>query len=264
MVARPPAADKTEAELAELTFVQWLDYYLAHKSFEVQRKFLLSDEHYCLLLDYVTSKIDGIAEFGRQRQLETKRQQWLYHHMGDNTYQYSMAEYKGASVAELDKGPVLVTFKEPARKKGDKRKRRKADSATATTQGLHRLCVPFSYIERVVHYCHTGALASSMHTGQLSTWDKLSAAYHGINRTIVRMYVKKCATCQQHQTRATQGGAGAYHGQDAVRARGHRPHRLRAKPSHGYQYILHAVDHFSKFHWAWALQDKRRPPWPTT
>ena len=29
------------------------------------------------------------------------------------------------------------------------------------------------------------------------------------------------------------------------------------KPSCGFHYILHAVDHFSKYHWAWALPDKR-------
>ena len=29
------------------------------------------------------------------------------------------------------------------------------------------------------------------------------------------------------------------------------------KPSHGFRYILHVVDHYCKYHWAWALPDKR-------
>ena len=29
------------------------------------------------------------------------------------------------------------------------------------------------------------------------------------------------------------------------------------KPSHGYHYILHCVDHCSKFHWAWPLKNKQ-------
>jgi hypothetical protein len=257
VVVRPPAADKTGAQLAELTFSQWLDYYLAHPSFKNQRGYLLSDEHYCLLLDFVTSKIDGIAEFSRQRELDSRQQQWLYHHMGDNTYQYSMAEYKGASVAELDKGPLLVTFKEPAGKKGAKRKRRKADSDTARTQGLQRICVPYTYIERVVHYCHTGGLASSMHTGQLTTWDKLSALYHGINRTIVRMFVKKCAICQQSVKRVHKAALVPITAKKLFERVVIDLIDFTNKPSHGYHYILHVMDHFSKFHWAWALQDKR-------
>lgn len=32
-------------------------------------------------------------------------------------------------------------------------------------------------VERVIHLCHTGALGSTMHLGQLATWDRLSADY---------------------------------------------------------------------------------------
>jgi hypothetical protein len=257
VVARPPAANKTQAELAELTFAQWLDYYLAHPSFVKKRKYLLSDEHYCLLLDFVTSKLDSIAEFVRKRRLDDRQQSWLYHHTGDNTYQYSMAEYKGASVAELDKGPVLVTFKEPARKKGAKRVRRKPGSTTAMTQGLLCICVPYSYIERVVHYCHTGGLASSMHTEQLMTWGKLNEAYHGINRAIVRMFVKKCATCQQRPQRVHKAALVPITARSLFERVVIDLIDFSSRPSHGYRYNLHAVDHFSKFHWAWAIQDKR-------
>jgi hypothetical protein len=58
--------------------------YFIHQSFRGQRKYLLSDEHYCLLLDVVTSDIDSIAELTRQRQLDSRQQQCLYHTMGDN------------------------------------------------------------------------------------------------------------------------------------------------------------------------------------
>ena len=257
VVVRPPAADRTEAELGQLTFAQWLDYYLAHPSFKNQRKYLLSDQQYCLLLDYVTSDIDSIAEFAWQRELDSQQQAWLYHHMSDDTYDYSIAEYKGASVAELDKGPVLVTFKEPADKKGAKRKRRRADSGTARTQGLRRVCVPHTYIERVVHYCHTGGLAGSMHTGQLKTWDKLSALYHGINRTIVRMFVKKCPTCQQQQRRVHKAALVPNTARSLFERVVIDLIDFTNTPSCGYRYILHAVDHFSKYHWAWAMLDKR-------
>ena len=257
VVVRPPAADKTEAELADLTFSQWLDYYLVHPSFKGKRKHLLSDENYCLLLDWVTSGVDSIAEFGRQRQLDPQQVQWLYHHIGDNTYQYSVAEYKGASVAELDKGPVLVTFLEPTRKKGGKHKRRAPGSTTATTQGLQRVCVPYSYIERVLHFCHTGSLASSMHIGQVAMWGKLSSAYFGISRELVRAYVRKCATYQQTPKRLNKAALVTISAKTMFERVVIDLIDFNNKPSHGFKYILHAVDHFSKFHWAWALQDKR-------
>ena len=117
---------------------------------------MLSDEQYVLPLDFVTSKILSAAEFVRLRGLDEKQLLWLYHHTADATFQYSVQEYRGVTVAEMDKGPVLVTFREPARKRGDKKKRRKVNSSTAKTQGMQRVCIPFSYIERAVHHCHTG------------------------------------------------------------------------------------------------------------
>ena len=152
----PPPADKTEDELKQLTFAQWLEYFLSHPAYKVERGYMLSDEQYVLLLDFVTSEILSAAEFVRLRGLDEKQLLWLYHHTADATFQYSVQEYRGVTVAEMDKGPVLVTFREPARKRGDKKKRRKVDSSTAKTQGMQRVCIPFSYIERAVHHCHTG------------------------------------------------------------------------------------------------------------
>jgi hypothetical protein len=122
---------------------------------------------------------------------------------------------------------------------------------------MQRICVPYSYIERVVHHCHTGALGSSMHTGQVSTWDKVNATYAGISRDIVRMFVKKCAVCQQHAKRVHKAALVPITAKTLFERVVIDLIDFSNSPSHGYHYILHAVDHYSKFHWAWALQDKR-------
>ena len=188
--------------------------------------------------------------------MDEKQLLWLYHHTADATFQYSVQEYRGATVAEMDKGPVLVTFREPARKRGDKKKRRKVDSSTAKTLGMQRVCIPFSYIERAVHHCHTGGLGGTNHTGQVLTWGKVNDTYTGISREIVRKFVQKCPVCQQKVTRVHKAALIPITAKTLFERVQVDLIDFTRKPSCGYHYILQAVDHYSKFHWAWALKNK--------
>ena len=76
-VARPPSADRSVPELAQMTFSQWLDYHLAHPAFASKRKYLFSDEEYLCLLDLCVSGM-RISEFVAARQLDDKQASWLY------------------------------------------------------------------------------------------------------------------------------------------------------------------------------------------
>lgn len=96
---------------------------------------------------------------------------------------------------------MLVCFKQPPTRKGGKMKRRRPDSATPTTFGLMRRCVPYSHVERVVDHCHAGDLGRSLHRGQVATANKLSSSFDGIKRKLVRKYVKRCKVCSQQQVR---------------------------------------------------------------
>jgi transposase InsO family protein len=248
--------DRTEAELQQLTFEQYLDYLLVHPDFEGERRHMLSDERYCLLLGFLTSAHKRVTDYGREKELDEAQVSWLQHAMGDNTYKYVVAEYTGASVSELDKGPVLVCFKEPRLAEGAKDCRRKASSTTPLTEGLARRCVPHSQIKQVLTHVHSGALGSSMHLGQKTSWERFSLLYDGVSRELVRTFVKKCPTCQQTSLRV--------HKAPLVRITAKTLFErvvidlidFERKPSCGFRYIYHAVDHYSKFHWAWAMPDK--------
>ena len=257
IVARDVAADRMPAELAQFTFTQWLDHYRTHPSFASQRRYMLSDERYVLLLNYVTSTHKRVVDYARAEQLNQQQEAWLHHALGENTYKYQLMEYKGKTVSDIDKGAVLVCFKEPAIRLGGKVCRRKPHSRTPMTVGLSRRCVPYSQIELVLDYCHTGALAKTMHFGQKSMWDRLSAEFDGISRQIVRMYVKKCLTCEQRQVRTHKAALVPITAKTLFERIVIDLIDFTLKPSHGYHYIFHAVDHCSKFHWAWAMQDKR-------
>ena len=177
--------------------------------------------------------------------------------MGDNTYKYSLMEYKGKKVSDWDKGAVLVCFKEPAKHAGGKERRRNPTSGTPMTKGLSRRCVPYSQIEQVLELCHAGELSSSLHRGQLSTWDWLRERYDGISRYLVRMFVKKCPTCQQHSVRQHKAPLMPITSKTLYERLVIDLIDFTLKPSHGYKYILHCVDHYSKFHWAWPIKNKK-------
>ena len=161
---------------------------------ERERSYLISDEKYCLLLSYAmvqhhTCKVDYI----QQNQLNREQRGFLYHATGDNTYRYQLMQYTPGPVADIDLGAVLWCFKKPAKKAGGKSVRKKPADDTPTTTNLGRRCVPYSQIEAVLAYGHTGGLGGTMHYGQKTMWQRVNREFKGISRTIVRTYVKKCA-----------------------------------------------------------------------
>ena len=251
-----PSADITDDELQRLTFREWLDYYLGHPKYERQRAYMFTDEQYCRMLGYVTGKQQRVVDYKGALNLDKTITDWLYRQHNENTYQYAVMEYTGSGPADIDKGPVLVCFKEPALDKGGKSQRRKRASTTPTTANLTRRCVPFSQIELVLQHAHTGHLDETMHYGQGATWDRLNAEFDGVTRNIVRAYVSKCAICQQKQTRTYKAVLVPILSETQCERVVFDLIDFSTKPSHGYKYILHAVDHFSKFHWAWAITDK--------
>ena len=88
--------------------------------------------------------------------------------------------------------------------------------------------------------------------------------YDGISREIVRQYVKKCATCQQHAVRQHRAPLMPITAKKLNERLVIDLIDYRNKPSHGYKFVLHCVDHYSKFHWAWPLKNRSRRPWPST
>ena len=256
IIARPPVQDKTAEQLHELTFIQYLDYFLVHAEFAAERRYMISDERYCHLLGFITSSHKHVSDYGREKELDDAHVASLQHALCENTFKYQVAEFAGASVSDIEKGTVLVCFREPRLAAGDKDKRRAANSPTRCTQGMARTCVPYSMIDRVLTHVHAGELGRTMHLGQQATWERFNALYDGVSRDLVRMFVKKCKECSSTQRRV--------HKAPLVRITARTLFErvvidlidFERKPSHGFHYIFHAMDHFSKFHWAWAMVDK--------
>ena len=96
-----------------LTFREYLDYFLSHPAFAGPRRYLLSDEQYTHLLKIqVTDK--KVVEYVEENELDKEWASWLWHAMGADTYDYRMMEWRGKTAMDIDKGPELVCFKEPA------------------------------------------------------------------------------------------------------------------------------------------------------
>jgi hypothetical protein len=247
VVREPPKAEKSEAELAEMTFDQWLNYFLSHPSFAGKRKYLLSDDRYACLLNLCVSQ-QRIPEFITERKLDNTWGKWLYHAMAQDTYKYILMEYAGRSALEIDKGAVLVCFKETG--EGDRYNRRPAKSTAPLTIGQMRRCIPFSQIAMVLEYCHTGGLKTAHH-GQDTTWQRCVKEFDCISRELVRMYVKKCAVCQQKQPRTHKAALVPILSKNLYERIVIDLIDYTRKPSRGFHYVLHAMDHFCKNHWAW-------------
>jgi hypothetical protein len=200
-----PADDKSKAQLDQLTFHEWLDYFCRHPSFKRQRSFLYSDEQYTVLMALMV-KGGKVKQFVNSNAQElvgewtaTEWSNWLWHVTAADTFKWQLCEYRGKTVADITKGPVLVCFKEPSPKdtNGTNFIRRPSKMNTPLTRGMLRRCVPFSQIEMVLEFCHQGGLGKTMHYGQDRTHKRVVQWYDGISRDMVRIYVSKCPTCQQ-------------------------------------------------------------------
>ena len=256
IIVRPPVDDKTDDELKQLTFIQYLDYFLVHRQFASERRYMISDERYCHLLGFITSSHKHVSDYGREKELDEAQVAALQHALCENTFKYQLAEYAGASVSDIEKGTVLVCFREPRLAAGEKDKRPSASSSTECSRGMARTCVPYSMINRVLTHVHAGELGRTMHLGQQATWERFNSLYDGVSRELVRMFVKKCKACSSTVKRV--------HKAPLVRITARTLFErvvidlidFERKPSHGFRYIFHAMDHFSKYHWAWAMVDK--------
>ena len=164
---------------------------------EKKRSHLLSDERYCLLLDFCI-KAKTVGELWSGRKLDPATKKWLYHATSRETYKYIPMEYKGQQVSEMDKGAVLVCFKEPdpLSVRGDAFVSRPSKSASELTFGTMRRCIPVSQIESALNYCHVGGLKVS-HFGMDTTYSRCLREFDGITRELARRYVASCPVCQQ-------------------------------------------------------------------
>jgi len=134
VLTRQPVADKTEEELARLTFDQWLEYFLSHPSFAGPRRYLMSDERYVTILNLCVSG-QRLVEYIEHRKMDKESSAWLYPTMVQDTYKYLVLEFRGRLVSEIDTGPVLLCFQEPTGPKGERFTRRHVKSTYTLTLG---------------------------------------------------------------------------------------------------------------------------------
>jgi transposase InsO family protein len=258
-VARPSVPDKSDEELATLTFNQWLDYFLVHPQYQKKRNSFMTDEDYLLILELLVSKktvSDFVAESpsipAEERAPLKKRLHSLLYY---NTYRFVEMQYT-VSAMEKDQGPVLVCFKQPGKgKKGTVFERRPEASDTPLTLGSMRRCVPYSQVAEVVEYCHRGTLKVG-HLGQDTTWQHCLQQFDGISRLVVRAYVLRCGVCQVRQVKSHRAELAPITSKALYERVVMDLIDFSHRPSCGYKYIWHAMDHFSKFHWAFLLTDK--------
>jgi len=102
-----PTDDKTKAELDQLTFHEWLDYFCRHPSFKRQRSFLYSDQQYTVLLALMVKggKVKQFADDSNNL-LEgdwtaTEWSKWLWHVTAADTFKWQLCEYRGETVADI-------------------------------------------------------------------------------------------------------------------------------------------------------------------
>ena len=200
-----PADDLTDAQQDELTFHQYLLYLFAHPEYKLQRRFLYSDQQYCILLNLMV-KANKVQQFVASNSLDKRWSKWLYHSLSQDTFKWQLNEYRGETVSDIKKGPVLVCFKEPKISPATGNVifvRRPSKSTTDFTKANMRRCVPCGQIEVVLAYLHMGGLGKSLHVGMDKMWERYNKLYDGITRDMVRRYVKKCPTCQLKPQRPT-------------------------------------------------------------
>jgi hypothetical protein len=109
---REPCATQTVKQLHDMTFAQYLDYYLAHPDYIKRAAHLLSDERYMCMLELCMSS-KTVTEYCTENKVSASNKKWLFAQRRTSTHRYVLMEYAGHSVADMDKGPVLVCFVEP-------------------------------------------------------------------------------------------------------------------------------------------------------
>ena len=256
IVVRTPCESRTAHELANMTFAQYMDYFLSHPSFARQAAHLVSDERYMCLLELCTRK-QTVAAYCAENKVSEPTRKWMYAVLKHNTVKYVIMEYAGKDVSEIDKGPVLVCFMEPdpLSATGQVFIARPPSSSSELTIGTMRRVVPVSQIVQVLEYCHRGELGVA-HYGQDRCSNLCDRYFFGITRKLARLYPARCAVCQQKQAKQHKAKLVPILAKSLFERIVIDLLDYSRKASHGYKWILHACDHFSKYHWVFAMLNK--------
>ena len=251
---RPVPAELSEQQQGELSFDQWLDYYLSHPSTAKKRAHLYTDDQYLLLLEFLVSN-KKVVEFCDGRPNSEAEKYFLWAEMQENTYKFIEHQFI-IDPMRKDCGPVLVCFKDlNPNAKGETYVRRPATSTKALVKGDMRRVIPYSQLSNALSLCHHGDLNVS-HNGMDAAWGICNRRFHGIPRELIRMYITKCPVCQIKQPRQHKATLVPI----VSRALWERVVvdliDMRHRPSMGFKWIWHAADHFSKFRFLQLLVDK--------
>jgi hypothetical protein len=196
----------------------------------------------------------------QMREKGEKAREWVYDQCKNNTYRSANMKY-AVSRDRTDVGPVLVSFRVPYQKRkkdGTISIRYRARPSASTgdlTLGMMRRCVPYSQIEAVLEYSHTG-MNNVAHLGQDATWWALQPLFDGITREMARVYVTKCHICQLKQQKTHKAALVPIVSKALWERVVMDLIDYNSNPSYGFRYIWHAVDHFSKFHFAQPIPNK--------
>ena len=251
MQAFSSVEERSEEDLQALTFTQWLDYFLRFPGNAQQRKTLFTDQHYIDLLHHFVNK-SKVSDQMKDR--DSSDEQWLYSQLKGNTYMSVTMAYKVAK-DRTDSGPALVSFKVDIGGKGESFTRRSSTDKSPLVVGGMRRCIPLSQLEAALELCHRGPLNVG-HAGQDATWYNCIREFDGITRHLCRVYVKRCGVCQIKQPKVNRAALVPL----SSKALWERVEMdlldFSRRPSHGYKYIWHAQDHFSKWHFGACLIDK--------
>lgn len=239
-----------------MTFAQYLDYFLSHPSYQRKAAHLLSDEQYVSLLELCMGT-QTVTEYCEEKKVSKSMKKWLFKARQLHTYKYVVMEYTPEDISKMDKGPVLACFvqPDPLAVQGQTFVPRPPTATTALTVGTMRRCVPVSQLVDALAYCHGGPLLV-MHYGQDTTEKRANKEFYGITRTLSRLFVTLCRHCQQKQPRQHKAKLVPILAKHVFERIVIDLIDYSRKPSNGYKWILHACDHFSKFHWAFAMLNK--------
>lgn len=205
------------------------DWLLRKRESLKRKRHLLLDREYDLIVSYINNR--NIIK-------HDKKLIWVRNIVAENGYTLQKIDKEDGS-GKID---MLVKLK---------------DYEVALNEQPYYIVARISTIERIIREEHT----KSAHHGINITHERIEKNYVLITRDMVKAYIERCVHCVNHQAIKESAKKPVC----PINAKGMLEHIVidlidnsnnPAGPSKEFKYIIHAVDHFSSFHYVDCLRAK--------
>ncbi|XP_074647573.1 SCAN domain-containing protein 3-like [Tubulanus polymorphus] len=112
--------------------------------------------------------------------------------------------------------------------------------------------IPLEDLDQIILSCHEAI----GHGGENATFKKVQENYFGVIRIHVRNTLKKCKVCTLKSSQTGRAPVIPIISQNVFERIQVDLIDMQRQETEGYRFILHAIDHASKFHFLWPLKGK--------